>query len=370
MSTPIVRFNTKDRPEFVKELRTKTYAYFKENNISQHANANMKIKTVFMLILYLAPFITMLFYPFTSTLLFYSLWAIMGVGMAGIGLSVMHDANHGAYSTKKYVNQSLGYLANLLGVSHVNWKIQHNVLHHSFTNIDAHDADIENPFMRFSPTQESKKGQRFQAYYAPFLYSLMTLYWYIAKDFDRLKRYKNDDLIKTQGLTYGKALTEIILNKIWYTILMFGAPIFLTPFAWWQVIIGFLIMQLLCGLILALIFQPAHVLEETQFFEIDENNSVENNWAIHQMTTTANFANKSTWFSWFIGGLNFQIEHHLFPNICHVHYSKISKIVKETAEEYGIPYHHHTTFYDALRSHFSLINALGTGKYDEQLKTQ
>ena len=118
-------------------------------------------------------------------------------------------------------------------------------------------------------------------------------------------------------------------------------------------------MHFICGLILALIFQPAHVLEETEFFEREENGSMENNWAIHQLKTTANFAKGSRLFSWLIGGLNFQIEHHLFPNICHVHYRKISKIVKETCQNLTSPYHEHVTFYGALKSHFSLLHQLG-----------
>lgn len=126
--------------------------------------------------------------------------------------------------------------------------------------------------------------------------------------------------------------------------------------------IGFGAMHFLSGLILALIFQTAHVIEETNFYKPDENNSVENNWAIHQLNTTANYANKSALFTWLIGGLNYQIEHHLFPNICHVHFKDVSKIVKKTAEEYNLPYHHHPTFWDALKSHFTLLHQLGVGK--------
>jgi linoleoyl-CoA desaturase len=144
-------------------------------------------------------------------------------------------------------------------------------------------------------------------------------------------------------------------------------PILLVNVPWWLSLLGFIIMHMICGLVLALIFQPAHVIEETDFFAADEEGSVENNWAIHQMKTTANFANGSIFFSWFIGGLNFQIEHHLFPNICHVHYKKISKIVRETAQEFSIPYHHHKTFAGAVISHFSLIHQLGTGSYDKKM---
>jgi len=135
---------------------------------------------------------------------------------------------------------------------------------------------------------------------------------------------------------------------------------------WTQVLLGYLVMHFICGMILALIFQPAHVIEETDFYKTDENGSVENNWAIHQLRTTANFANGSRLFSWFIGGLNYQIEHHLFPHICHVHYRNIAGIVKQTAEKHNVPYYHHKTFLGAVISHFSLLNSLGTGKYDRE----
>lgn len=127
-------------------------------------------------------------------------------------------------------------------------------------------------------------------------------------------------------------------------------------------------MQFIAGMILALIFQAAHVLEETEFFELDENISVENNWAIHQMKTTSNFARKGYLFSWYVGGLNYQVEHHLFPNICHIHYKKLAPIIEATAKEFNVPYHQHKTFLGALKSHFKLIHSLGTGSYDERLK--
>ena len=164
-------------------------------------------------------------------------------------------------------------------------------------------------------------------------------------------------------------MAEVTFNKIWYFALTLVLPLILVPVAWWIVLIGYLIMHFICGLILALIFQPAHVIEETDFYLPDDTGSVENNWAIHQIMTTANFANGSRWFSWLIGGLNFQIEHHLFPNVCHVHYKNIAKIVRETTTEFNLPYYQQKTFFGALKSHFTLLNALGTGKYDRELAT-
>ncbi|MFY0605799.1 MAG: acyl-CoA desaturase [Cyclobacteriaceae bacterium] len=367
-----VQFNVDDRPEFFKELRKRVNHHFKENNKSRNANASMVIKTIFMITLYFTPWILMLTEVVTGVWPTIGMWTLMGFGMAGIGLSIMHDANHGSYSKNKTVNWALGYLVNFLGAYHSNWKIQHNVLHHSFTNVDGHDEDIaKDGVMRFSPTQERKPFFKYQIFYAPFLYGIMTIYWFMAKDFQQAIRYHKKDLLKTQGLTKTTAILELIFNKAWYLGGFLALPIIMiSTVAWWQTVLGFLLMHFICGLILAFIFQPAHVINETSFYVPDENNSVENNWAIHQLHTTANFANGSRWFSWLIGGLNFQIEHHLFPNICHVHYRDISKIVKATAEEFDVPYYRHGSFFDALRSHFSLLHSLGTGAYDKKEKTE
>ncbi len=368
MSVEVVKFNLKDQPEFYKTLKDRVNRYFKDNNISRHANANMVFKSVFMIALYLVPFSLMIFGVITNPWLIFASWCLMGLGVSGIGLSIMHDANHGSYSSNKFVNFIMGAVLNLAGGYHVNWKIQHNVLHHSFTNIDGFDEDIEKQgIVRFSPTQERKNFFRFQIIYAPLLYGILTLYWVTFKDFDQLIRYNKRGLLKAQGLTFGGALTTIIINKIWYFAIFLVAPFIFISAPWWLILLGYFTMHFIAGMILALIFQAAHVLEETEFFVADENNSVENNWAIHQMKTTANFANGSRLFSWFIGGLNYQVEHHLFPNICHVHYRALSKIVKETAEEYNVPYHSHTTFLGALKSHFALLHSLGTGKYDRDL---
>ena len=345
---PNVKFNSQDQPVFFNELRSRVNSYFKENKISKHGNWNMKLKTVFMLSLTFIPFTLILTGIASSVWMVYLMWVLVGLGTSGIGLSIMHDANHGAYSKNDTINKLLGYLFNLIGSYHINWKIQHNVLHHSFTNVDGYDEDIDTPVMRFTPHQKRKSMHKFQAYYASFFYSIMTLNWIVNKDFKQLKRYADDNLLEAQGLTFGKALTTTILIKIGYFSLMLALPMYLSDLAWYHTLLGFFVMHGVCGLTLAYIFQTAHVIEETDFPKLDGNNNLENNWAIHQMRTTANFANRSRVFSWFIGGLNYQIEHHLFPNICHVHYRKISKIVKETAKEFNVPYHQHKTFLGAL----------------------
>ena len=358
-----IKFNTTDRPEFFQELRKRVNDYFKENNKSKHANANMVIKTVFMLSLYFVPFLFILLNISENSWIILGLWILMGLGMAGIGLSIMHDANHGAYSKNKNVNKYLGYLINLVGGSAINWKIQHNVLHHSFTNIEGHDEDIDaGNLMRFSFAQKRHKMHRLQQIYAWFLYGLLTISWSIKKDFLQLERYKNKDLIKTQGISYNKAFIRLLLAKTFYLGYVIALPVIFSSQTLWLTLIFYFIMHFVCGFTLSTIFQAAHLVSETNFPEPNKEGKMENNWAIHQLYTTANFARKNLALSWYVGGLNYQIEHHLFPNICHVHYRKISKIVKSTALEFNLPYYSHRTFIGALISHGKLLTKLG--KYD------
>ncbi|MFT5887012.1 MAG: linoleoyl-CoA desaturase [Arcticibacterium sp.] len=357
-----VKFNIHSQPEFFREVVKRVNNHFKTTKQSKAGNGSMVFKTVFMIALYLVPLALIVSQTVTSVGGNIAMWALMGFGMSGIGLSVMHDANHGSYSKSKGVNNFVGLIINFVGGYHINWKIQHNVLHHTFTNIHGLDDDIsKNNTLRLSPHQEKKGFHKYQIFYAPFLYSILSLYWYLGKDIEQTIKYGKENLVQEQGISVRRAFFEITIAKLAYLGLFIILPIMTSSILWWQTLLGFLLMHAICGQVLALIFQCAHVLEETDFFIPDDEGSMENSFAIHQMRTTSNFANGSTFFSWFIGGLNYQIEHHLFPNICHVHYKEISKIVKSTAKEYNVPYNHHTTFFDALKSHFTVLNRLGTG---------
>ena len=354
-----VKFTKTGDEEFYKVLRKRVNAYFKENEISKFANTNMVLKTIFMISLYIVPFVLILS-TLSSTLLIVLMWMIMGFGMAGIGLSIMHDANHSAYSKNKYVNLLLGKLIWLVGGSDVNWRIQHNVLHHTYTNVDGMDEDIEiDPLMRFSPNQKLRKGHKFQFIYAWFLYGMMTLMWATTKDYSQWKRYKKKDLIKTQGLSSRRFLLTLILTKTIYLAATLGLPLWLGSMSWYGTVLCFLLMHFIAGVTLAAIFQPAHVVPSSDFAKPDKDGSVEVAWAENQLLNTTNFAPGARLFSWYVGGLNYQIEHHLFPNICHVHYRKISNIVRDTAFEYNLPYHSYKTFYEALASHTKMLYNLG-----------
>ena len=208
-----IKFNRKIGVDFNGTLNKRVRQYFKENNISKHANINMVLKTIFMVSLYFVPLVFLLSGTITNFWLIGAMYGVMGLGTAGIGLSIMHDANHGAYSKNQKVNKYLGYLINIIGGSSVNWKNQHNVLHHTYTNINEHDEDLDGTLMRFNEHQKRLKAHRFQQFYAWFLYCLITVAWFTKKDFIQLKRYKKKDLIKTQNTTYKKAFSRLAKEK-------------------------------------------------------------------------------------------------------------------------------------------------------------
>ncbi len=329
----------------------------------------MYIKTVAMLSMYFVPYIVIVTgLASVSLALFYALWFLMGVGIVGIGTSVMHDSNHGAYAENKAVNNFLGGVLNILGGYAVNWKIQHNILHHTYTNIEGLDEDIESGrVIRMTPEKPLFRFHRFQHIYAWFLYCLMNLYWITAKDYKMLFKYHKNDLLIKQKTTLRKALIELSLLKVLYIVYMIVLPIMFSGFAWYHIVLGIVIMHIIAGLSLACIFQPAHVVETSDYSPPSEDRKMENNWAVHQVLNTADFAPNNKLVCWFIGGLNFQIEHHLFPHVCHIHYPKIAKIVEDVATDFNLPYQVMPTFRSAVMAHGKMLKKLGRIERPERL---
>lgn len=360
MASKRVKFSTTTDMEFVNTLRQRVAAYFEEKGVSRYGNINMVLKTITLLAIYLVPYGLMLSGVVTHPALLLMLWVFMAFGMAGIGMSIMHDANHGSYSPSAKVNRWVGYLINIVGGSSFVWKIQHNLLHHSFTNIEGHDGDIDaGGILRLSPNSERRFYHRFQYIYAWFLYGLMTLNWATVKDFKQFLQFRAKGLTaKGRGL-FAWQFSRMTMAKLSYYVLLLVLPMLLSPVAWWVTLLFFLSMHFIAGVILSAIFQSAHVMPQVEFPQPNEAGRMETNWFVHQLQTTCNFSPGSRVFSWFVGGLNYQIEHHLFPNVSHVHYRHLSRIVRETAQEYGLPYNVRGNFFDAIWNHTKELYYLG-----------
>ncbi|MDX2174161.1 MAG: acyl-CoA desaturase [Bacteroidota bacterium] len=354
----IVKFsnNNKLDKQFVSTLRKNVNDYFKENGISTKANFAMVFKTIVLISLYIVPYILILMVPM-SGLVALGLVVLMGIGIAGVGMGVMHDACHGAYSKKHWVNNLLAGSLYLLGSNVLNWKIQHNVLHHTYTNISGLDEDInEKGPIRLAEQSPLKWYHRYQFIYAFLFYGLMTISM-LTNDFTRLISYNKAGLIKSQNKKLGKEFLLMFFRKIVYLSLILGLPMWLTDFKWYHILLGFFVMHWVASIILSFVFQMAHVVEGAE--QPVGESDIQTEWHIHQLKTTSDFARNNKFLNWYVGGLNFQIEHHLFPNICHIHYTKIAPIVERTAKEFGIPYNLKPSFRSALSSHITRLKELG-----------
>lgn len=354
-----VKFATDREEAFMRELKSRVQAYFTERSISDKANAAMVGKTISLLALTFGSYGLIMSGAFSPAVML-TLCLVMGVGVAGIGFSIAHDALHGAYSSSRKVNAALGLIFDLSGANGYLWKITHNVIHHTYTNIQGIDEDLEvSPLLRLSPTSEHKPIHRYQHLYALIAYSFSTLFWVFVKDYKYLMQR---DLGPYRNIRHPRAeVVKLFAMKAIYYTYMIVLPLLLLDITLIQFAIGFLAVHLTAGLILGVIFQLAHVVEGTEHFATPENELMEDSWLVHEMKTTSDFGRNNRLLNWYVGGLNFQVEHHLFPRVCSVHYPAISPIVESVAAKYGIPYHSHGTLRGAIASHLRMLKTLGAG---------
>lgn len=353
-----VKFNGRNQSGFYADVKKEVDEYFKSKGISKNANAEMIFKSVFFLGSLVGLYLLIIFGGF-SMMTNLLLAILLGMVQAFIGFNVSHDAIHGSFSSSRKVNRIMSYTFNLIGANAYVWSVTHNQVHHTFTNIPGHDEDLDVApgLVRLSKNEEMKPIMRYQHLYAFFLYGLASLSWVFRKDFKKFfqKKIGQTDNTKHPKVEY---FNLFFFKAIYYT-LFIVVPLIVLDITWWQFIIGFVAMHLAEGVVLGLVFQLAHTVEGVSFPEPDDEGKLEESWAVHQMQTTANFSRKSAMAKFLCGGLNFQIEHHLFPNICHVHYPEISKIVERTAKSYNVPYHENKTFIGAIKSHYRTLKQLG-----------
>jgi linoleoyl-CoA desaturase len=369
MSIP--RFSV-PKNNFHLDLKNQVNEYFTSTKKSKTGTYALYIKAILILISYVAIYVHLLFFAKSilaqSSLLLNTILllesALLGVLTAAIGFNIMHDGAHGSFSSYRWLNSLAGLSLNVLGANVFMWKTKHNVAHHTYTNIESVDDDLNaRPLLRMCLSQKRYSIHRFQHLYFLGAYSLLYFYWVFVTDY---KKYFLGRVAQTAIKDMSVAEHVSFWGfKILHNVLFIALPIYMIGF--WPWLAGFAVYGAVAGIILSVVFQLAHIVEETQFPEQNHTSGkMEDEWAIIQLKTTANFANKNWFWNAFTGGLNFQIEHHLFPNISHVHYPALSLIVKNVCSNYKVPYLEHSSMSNAFASHVAHLKTMG--KYYENNK--
>ncbi|MFT3908818.1 MAG: acyl-CoA desaturase [Ferruginibacter sp.] len=362
-----ITFNNKDN-RFYESLKAGVDAYFETNKIKKTGDWRLFIKTFILIGSAIAIYFSlMLVHMNTATAIF--LAALLGFTLASIGFAVMHDANHGSYSPNTKLNDFLGLTLNALGASSFFWKQKHNIIHHTYTNVDGIDDDIaKSPIIRQCETQKWVPAHQVQHLYLSFVYALSPIFWVFIMD--PVKYFSRKIYTTAAWKMTPKNHIIFWLTKIYYLAVYIAIPVMVWGWGAWA--IGYFVMNAVMGITLSFVFQLAHVVENTEFEHIplDETKHVDTAWAIHQIRTTANFSMKNKVISWFVGGLNFQVEHHLFPKVSHIHYPAISKIVQEKCKEFNLPYYNNESFWGAIASHFRVMKNLGKRPASISLQAQ
>ncbi|MBM3412996.1 MAG: acyl-CoA desaturase [Bacteroidetes bacterium] len=340
---------------FHTELKQRISNYFESRQLKSTGNWKLYSKAIILLCAYFTVYIHLVF--FTPPVF----WAIvecliLGGLTAAVGFNIMHDGIHGSFSSRAWVNKMAGLTLNMLGANNFMWKTKHNIIHHTYTNIDGVDDDIEaRPLLRLCDSQTFYKIHRFQHWYFWAAYSLLYLWWIFFTDYKKYftKRIGNVPLKPMKIKDHFSFWFFKLLHFLFFIVI----PISILGFKAW--LIGFLAFGLFTGFALSIVFQLAHTVEDTTFIAASQQSQlVDEEWAIHQLKTTANFATRNRFITWWLGGLNYQVEHHLFPRISHIHYPAISKIIRDTCLQFQIPYLEHPRMRMAFVSHVAHLRAL------------
>ncbi len=354
-----VTFNNKNN-EFYNSLKAKVNTYFQEKKIDKTGDWRLYHKAWVLLIGALALYLVLLNVSMPAYLSLI-LCATLGFVMASIGFNVMHDACHGSFSKNETLNTIMGYTLNILGGNSYIWKQKHNIIHHTYTNVDGIDDDIaKSPVIRQCYTQKWVPAHKVQHLYLPLIYAITSIAWAFIMDF---QKYFSGKIYTTERWKMDwKEHAIFWAGKVYFAIVYMVIPVYCVGFSSW--LIGFLVMHIAMGFTLAIVFQLAHVVEGAHFVEAYNHDlHVEDSWAKHEVVTTANFAPTNKIINWYVGGLNYQIEHHLFPKVSHIHYPAISKFVKESCAEYNIPYNEFPTMWSAVKSHFKMMKEFGQNQF-------
>ncbi len=341
---------------FQNELRRRVEQYFKDTGRRQRDCPQMYLKTAVVFAWLVSSYLLLLFVA-PAWWLAVPLAVSVGLAMGAVGFNVQHDGGHHAYSRRGWANWLAAKTLDLIGASSYLWHWKHAVLHHTYVNVSGHDSDIDLGFLgRLSPHQRRRWFHRWQHLYLWALYGWLTISWQLYVDFRTLARGR------IAGHRYprpkGWDLVTFVGGKLAFFSLAFAVPMLLHPA--WAVLLLYLVASFVLGVVMSVVFQLAHCVPQAAFPAAPEGAAhLESSWAVHQAETTVDFARGSRLLSWFLGGLNFQVEHHLCPRICHVNYPALSKVVEATCREFGVRYAAHKSFLAGLAAHYSWLRQMG-----------
>jgi linoleoyl-CoA desaturase len=356
LSDPLMKLQFNENNSFKDEVQRRVDEYFRKTGRSTKGNLTMFVKTALILVSYAALYVLLVFFarePWQAVVLS----VLIGFAIAGIGFDIQHDGGHNAYSKHQWINKIMAMTMDMIGGSSYIWKWKHVVFHHRFVNITGYDPDIElMGYGRLSPHIKYKRIYRFQNFYIWALYGILVLKWHLFDDFYALIRGKlaGHNIPRPKG----RDLLLFIGGKIVFISLAFAIPMLFHPVL--NVLFCYLIAVFELGMLMSVIFQLPHCVEESNYpLPNKETGRMDNPWFIHQLSVTLDFERKNPILTWLLGGLNFHKEHHLLPIICHVHYPAISGIIEQTCSEYNIPYREHKSFGSAVASHYRWIRRMG-----------
>jgi linoleoyl-CoA desaturase len=340
-----------------KTLKECVNRYFEDNGISRYADRVFWIKAVFYILVTISGYFMLLAFGATSLFIVFGCYLLFNVGSTLFVVNVAHDATHQCLSGNKSANHIMSYSWNVMGISKYLWEIQHHRSHHNFTGIPDRDVDIaETPWVRYSPTHPYRSHFRYQHLYAPFLYLLFGIFVVYIKDFvmlfsDKLKNYGIHKLPRY-------FLARLIGTKLLYIFAGFIIPAWILPYAWWEILIIYLVtLSISSGSMLIVLVMP-HINEHAVSYETDVRIKNQDDWALHQLQANIDSSANSQWLSWLLGGLNTHLVHHLFPNISHIHYRQLTRVIRQTLSEQGIHYKERS-FVSGVTDHFKFLKQMG-----------
>jgi linoleoyl-CoA desaturase len=343
-----------DGSSFPKVLRRRLDRFFADPNLSPKADRTMWVKIAVGLTVLVGAWIAL--YAFRpGSWKFLALYLLGGLAQTFLLLNIAHDSNHNAISSRPAVNKTLNYVFDLCGISSYMWRILHHRGHHSCINLHEEDDALSGRgIFRFTPHDARAPLHRFQHLYALFVYALFSLDYVFFRDFQCFFFPDHDYLKRTKHPLREYAI--LFVGKAFYLAYMLVLPVVVLGKSPLLVVGAFLLVHLVVGLSVTLVFQTTHTIDST-YFPLSRNEF--DNSVYHIFATTADYATSNPVVGWLAGGLNHHIAHHLCPFVCHTHYASLTRIVRETAEEFGVPYRQNPTMTRAIWHHLMLLKQLG-----------